>query len=511
VDGATDVKVQVRGVSKYYPGTCALDDVNLDIVRGSVHALVGANGAGKSTLGMVIGGAIPADEGEILLDGEIARMSSSRDGLRHGIARVAQELALCPLLTVMQNVFLGVESKRLGRVLRGEMRRRYDQLIEEAGFALAPDMPVSRLSSANQQKVEILRAVGRKASLIIMDEPTSSLTKDEVAVLHKLIAYLRDQGKTIIYVSHYLEDVLDICDTVTVMRNGRIVRTAPAKEETPATLVSGMFGYEATEETFPPKAPLTSCDVVLEACGLNREGVLHDISLSIRKGEIVGLAGLVGSGRSEVARALVGVDRIDSGTIRVEGVERKLRGPKDAIRAGVAFVPESRKAEGLCLGRSLSENITLPHHWAGVVSRGGFLNRRSERSKVEEILRALSVQPPRPTAIPNELSGGNQQKVVMCKCLFRTPKVLVLDEPTRGVDVNARRAIHGLITDLARQGVGVLLISSDIEEVLGLSHRVLVLRGHRVAGEFSTDPCMADVMNACFGLSTSQDEIGASA
>ena len=452
---------------------------------------------------MVIGGAIPADTGEILLDGEIVRLSSSREGLRHGIARVAQELALCPLLTVEQNVFLGVESKRYGGVVRGEMRRRYDALAEEAGFSLNPDAPVGRLSSANQQKVEILRAVGRKASLIIMDEPTSSLTKDEVAVLQKLIEHLKDQGRTIIYVSHYLEEVLAIADTVTVMRNGRIVRTSPAKQETPATLVSGMFGYEASEETFPPKAPLTSDEVVLEAFGLNREGVLHDISLSIRRGEIVGLAGLVGSGRSEVARALVGVDRIDSGTILVEGVEQRLRGPKDAIRAGVAFVPESRKAEGLCLGRSLSENITLPHHWAGVVSRGGFVNRRSERSKVEEILRALSVQPPRGSAIPNELSGGNQQKVVMCKCLFRTPKVLVLDEPTRGVDVASRRAIHGLITDLAKQGVGVLLISSDIEEVLGLSHRVLVLRGHRVTKEFPTDPNMADVMNACFGLSTS--------
>ncbi|MBN1321374.1 MAG: sugar ABC transporter ATP-binding protein [Thermoleophilia bacterium] len=502
MDGATDVKVQVRGVSKYYPGTCALDDVNLDIVRGSVHALVGANGAGKSTLGMVIGGAIPADKGDIILDGKPIRLTSSREGLRHGIARVAQELALCPLLSVVQNVFLGVESKRFGRVLRGEMRRRYDELVAEAGFALDPDIPVERLSSANQQKVEILRAVGRKASLIIMDEPTSSLTKDEVAVLQKLIEHLKEQGRTIVYVSHYLEEVLAVADTVTVMRNGRIVRTSPAKDETPATLVSGMFGIETAEETFPPKAPLCSDDIVLEACGLNREGTLNDVSLSIRRGEIVGLAGLVGSGRSEVARAIAGVDRMDSGTIRVEGAELKLRGPKDAIRAGVAFVPESRKAEGLCLGRSLSENITLPHHWAGVVSRAGFLGRRTERTKVEEILRALSVQPPRAAAIPNELSGGNQQKVVMCKCLFRTPKVLVLDEPTRGVDVNARRAIHGLITDLAKQGVGVLLISSDIEEVLGLSHRVLVLRGHRVIKEFPTDPEMADIMNACFGLPT---------
>jgi rhamnose transport system ATP-binding protein len=509
MDGAAQAHVQVQGISKFYPGTRALDDVSLDIARGSVHGLVGANGAGKSTLGMVIGGAIPADKGQLFINGELVHLSSSREALRHGVARVAQELALVPQMSVMENVFLGVEPKHLGRILRGEMKQQYEALSEKAGFSLPAMANVGRLSTANQQKVEIMRAIGRDASLIIMDEPTSSLTKDEVKVLHTLMRHLRDEGHTIIYVSHYLEEVLEIADNVTVMRNGKIVRTAPASEETPATLVSGMFGIDASQETFCAKEPIPSDEIALEASGLNRAGVLENVSFAIRKGEIVGLAGLVGSGRSEIARAVCGVDRLDSGVISIDGVEQKFKGPGDAIKLGVAFVPESRKAEGLCLGRSLIENVTLPHLHSGAVSRGGILQRRSERSQVEKMLHALNVEPPRPAMIPDQLSGGNQQKVVMCKVLFKTPRVLVLDEPTRGVDVDARRAIHRLITDLAKKGVGVLLISSDIEEVLGLSHRVLVVRGGQVTREFQADPAMANVMNACFGLPVSKDEVEA--
>ncbi|MCL5734427.1 MAG: sugar ABC transporter ATP-binding protein [Actinobacteria bacterium] len=506
MDGVAGPIVEFRGIVKNYPGTRALDGVSMEITHGSVHGLVGANGAGKSTLGKVLGGATRPDDGRMFVEGRPVKFSGSRDALQHGIARVAQELALVPRLNVMQNVFLGVEPKRRGLVLRRKMRQLYDDLVGEYGFALSPYLEVGRMRLADQQKVEILRAVNRKARLIIMDEPTSSLTKDEVITLHEMIRHLNGKGTTVIYVSHFLDEVLAIADTVTVMRNGQVVRTSKATEETPASLVGGMFGCEAATECFDEKSAVTVETVVLEATDLCREKVVRNVSLAIRSGEIVGLAGLVGSGRSEVARAICGVDAIDGGTIKVDGVEQNFRFPRDAFRAGVAFVPESRKQDGLCMQLSLRENTTLPHLWSGIVSRAGVVQIRSERSKVESLLKSLSVEPPRPELTVESLSGGNQQKVVFGKCLFRQPRVLILDEPTRGVDVDSRANIHRLIQGLARQGVAILLISSDIEEVLGLSHRVLVMRGGEVVREFPADPSMGDVMNACFGLATSERE-----
>jgi simple sugar transport system ATP-binding protein/ribose transport system ATP-binding protein len=491
--------IRLVGISKRYSGTKALDDVSLDIVAGTVHALVGANGAGKSTLGKIVGGLIRPDDGQLEVDGRPVRYATPSDARRDGIALIAQELALVPHLTVMENVFLGVEPRRHGLVMRRLMRQRYAALVSRWGWRLNRDALVGGLRTADQQKVEILRAVATDARVIVMDEPTSSLTHVETETLHEMIRTLRrDMGTTIVYVSHFLDEVLELSDTVTVLRNGRLVRTARAADETEASLVTGMFGAAVEAEHFEKPERTGTTPVVFEARGLRREGVVNDISFTIHEGEIVGLAGLVGSGRTELARAIVGADPLDEGTIFVDGRECRVRSPRDAIDAGVAFLPESRKKDGLFMELSLAANTTFTH--MKTVSKRGFLRPLAERSKSRALLQALVVQPPSPAARANSLSGGNQQKVLFARWLFRKPRVLILDEPTRGVDVGARAAIHRLINDLAREGAAILMISSELEEVLGLAHRVLVIRRGAIVREFPADPPLSDVMEAAFGL-----------
>jgi rhamnose transport system ATP-binding protein len=343
-----------------------------------------------------------------------------------------------------------------------------------------------------------LRAVASDARVIVMDEPTSSLTSVETKTLHRMIRTLRERGRTIVYVSHFLDEVLELADTVTVLRSGRLVRTGPASAETEESLVAGMFGAAAEAEHFEKPQGSTAA-VVLEVSGLNRKGVLRDISLQIRAGEIVGLAGLVGSGRSELARAIAGADPIDRGTIAVDGAVRTIRSPGDAMAAGMAFLPESRKDDGLFLQLSLAANTTFADLGA-VSSRFGVLNLPLERKKTSALLELTSVEPPNTSAKVIKLSGGNQQKVLFARWLMRNPRVLILDEPTRGVDVSARAAIHRLVNDLAAQGTAVLLISSEMEEVLGLAHRVLVMRRGTITTEFGADPPLDAVMEAAFGL-----------
>jgi ABC-type sugar transport system ATPase subunit len=493
--------IRLVGISKRYSGTKALDDVSLDIAAGTVHALVGANGAGKSTLGKIIGGLVRPDDGVMEVDGRAVRYAMPSDARADGIALIAQELALVPQLTVMENVFLGVEPRHRGFVARRRMRQKYAALVSRWGFRLERDALVGGLRTADQQKVEILRAVATNSRVIVMDEPTSSLTHVETQTLHEMIRTLRREGTTIVYVSHFLDEVLELSDSVTALRNGRHVRTTPAADETEASLVTAMFGAAVEAEHFE-KPERLAAPVVFEVEGLHREGVLNDVSLTIQAGEIVGLAGLVGSGRTELARALVGADPVDRGTIRVEGKECRIRTPEDAIKAGIAFVPESRKEEGLFMDLTLAANTTFVD-MSTVSSKLGFLRRSLERSKARKLLHDLSVQPPAPSARVGSLSGGNQQKVLFARWLFKQPRVMILDEPTRGVDVGARAAIHRLINDLAREGAAILMISSELEEVLGLAHRVLVLRRGTIVREFAADPALGDVMEAAFGLGAS--------
>lgn len=490
--------VRLVSIGKQYSGTKALDDVSVEVAGGCVHALVGANGAGKSTLGKIVGGVIRPDEGQLFVDDRPVRYTSPRDARIDGIATIAQELSPVPHLSVIENVFLGIEPRRSGIVQRRRMRRQYEELVSQWGFELEGHLRVGALRTADKQKVEILRAVASDARVIVMDEPTSSLTSVETERLHRMIRSLRESGRTIVYVSHFLDEVLDLADTVTVLRSGRLVRTGPAGDETEESLVAGMFGAAAAAEHFE-KPQGSRAEVILDVSGLQRKDVLRDVSLQIRAGEIVGLAGLVGSGRTELARAITGADPVDGGTIVVDGTPRRIRSPADAMAAGLAFLPESRKDDGLFMELSLASNTTFADLRA-VASRFGVLRHALERTKTRALLSSLSVEPPVPSVRVANLSGGNQQKVLFARWLFRNPRVLILDEPTRGVDVAARAAIHRLINNLAAEGAGVLLISSEIEEVLGLAHRVLVMRRGSITREFGADPPLEAVMEAAFGL-----------
>jgi ABC-type sugar transport system ATPase subunit len=495
--------IEVRGVGKRFGGVQAVEDVSVAIEAGAVHGLVGENGAGKSTLAKIIGGVHEPDAGELLVDGEPVRMRSPRDALAVGVATIAQEIALVPARSALENVFLGLEPRRLGVVDRAGLRRRYAAIEEQTGFGIDPDAIVGRLRTAEQQKVEILRAIARDARLILMDEPTAALTADESRRLLDVIAGLRASGTAVVLVSHYLEEVLEACDTVTVMRDGRLVRTAPTADETPESLVGAMVG-RALELTFPPKRPAPQdAPVILEGRGLSRAGAVQDVSLSVRAGEIVGLAGLVGSGRTEVARLLFGADRADAGEVLVDGRPVRMRRPGDAARLGIALVPESRKEQGLLMMRSVRENATLAtlprHATAGVIRRG------EERRRAEELSERMGVKARSVKAEVGGLSGGNQQKVLFAKWLAIEPRVLIADEPTRGIDVGAKQQIHGLIADLAEAGMGVLLISSEIEEVLGLAHRVLVMRRGRIVEELVGDAASQErVMQAAFAAAPTQ-------
>jgi simple sugar transport system ATP-binding protein/ribose transport system ATP-binding protein len=491
-------QVQLVSIGKRYSGTKALDNVSVEVAGGTVHALVGANGAGKSTLGKIIGGVIRPDDGQLFVDDRPVNYASPREARIDGIATISQELSPMPHLTVIENVYFGIEPRRFGIVQRHQMRRLYDDLVTRWGFELDGNARVETLRTADIQKAEILRAVATDAQVIVMDEPTSSLTSVETSALHRMIRALRERGKTIVYVSHFLDEVLDLADTVTVLRSGRLVRTGPVAEETEETLVAAMFGAAAAAEHFDKPRGSTAA-VVLDVSHLNRKGVLRDVSLQLRAGEIVGLAGLIGSGRSELARAITGADPIDSGTITVDGKVRHIRSPADAMAAGMAFVPESRKDDGLFLELSIAANTTFAD-LRSVAGPLGVLSLVRERSKTRELLNLTSVQPPNPSAKVGNLSGGNQQKVLFARWLLRNPRVLILDEPTRGVDVAARAAIHRLVNNLAAEGTAVLMISSEIEEVLGLAHRVLVMRRGSITREFSADPPMEAVMEAAFGL-----------
>jgi rhamnose transport system ATP-binding protein len=507
--GAGDVRplLEVRALSKRFGGVQALEGVTLAIGRASLHGLVGENGAGKSTLAKIMGGSHQPDEGELLLEGTPVNLNSPRDALGMGIATIAQEIALVPARTVLENVFLGIESRRLGVVQPRDLRRRFDELLERTGFGLDPDAPVRSLRVAEQQKVEILRAIAREARLILMDEPTSALTADETGRLLEITRQLTSAGTSIVLVSHFLDQVLSVCETVSVLRDGRLVRTAPASEETAESLVEAMIG-QPLELTFPPKSPPPAdAPIVLEARGLTRAGVIEDVSLAVRAGEIVGLAGLVGSGRSEIARAIFGADRIDGGEVRVEGEPVRIRAPRDATRAGIAMLPETRKDQGLFMIRSVRENATVSA--LGDFSRFGIVRTRRERTLAREQTARVDVRASSLEAPVVSLSGGNQQKVLFAKWLVRRPIVLLADEPTRGVDVGATAQIHKLIAELAAEGMGVLLISSEIEEVLGLAHRVLVVRGGRIVEEFSgTEATMEAVMATAFGTGHAAGALG---
>ncbi|HUB04268.1 MAG TPA: sugar ABC transporter ATP-binding protein [Solirubrobacteraceae bacterium] len=489
--------LEVRGVWKHFGGVQAVIDASLSFGPGRVYGLAGENGAGKSTLGKMIAGALAPDDGELFLDGEPVRFRAPRDALAAGIAVITQEIALIPNATVEQNVLLGIEPATIGLLHRHELRQRFDDLNERTGLGLSPEAQIRTMRVAAQQMVEVMRAIARGARLIVMDEPTAALTKDEAERLLGIIRTLAASGTSVLLISHYLEDLLSVCESITVMRDGRIVKTSPASEETPKTLVTAMIGHDVALE-YPPKSPPPpSAPVVLEARGIEREGVLHDISLTVRAGEIVGLAGLVGSGRTEVARALFGADPIDGGEILLDDRPVRIKGPRQAARLGIVMLPESRKEEGLIMLRPVRENVTLAT--LDTVSTAGFINKGRERRRADALFKELDIRAPSSDVPVGTLSGGNQQKTLFAKWLVDAPRVLIADEPTRGVDVGAKRQIHELIGRLAANGMAVLLISSELEEVLGLAHRVLVMRRGAIVAEYDgEDATMERVLSSAF-------------
>jgi ABC-type sugar transport system ATPase subunit len=470
-------------VCKRFGAVRAVDDVSLGVRRNSIHALVGENGAGKSTLVKIVAGVHAPDSGTVLVDGDEVSLGSPREAIRSGIAAVPQEASLVPRFTVYENVFLGAESGRWGFLSKRRIRKRYEELSKSAGLELAPDQICAALRPGDQQKVEILRALCRNADLLVLDEPTAALGAQQRKQLHTIVRSLAASGKTVILVSHVLSEVLELADTVTVMRDGRIIRTSSTDSETEQSLIQAMLG-RSLAATFPTRsAPPSGAPVLLSVTGLSGNA-FADVSLEVRAGEIVGLAGLVGAGRTELARAAFAADRMSAGSVVIGGKARQGKSPRSSMASGLAMLPESRKDDGLIFTRSVIDNVSLaslPHF-----HRLGFINRRAQRAAAEEALRRCTVVG-RPTAGVGTLSGGNQQKALFARMLMSAPKVLIADEPTRGVDVGARRAIYDLLMDFAADGGGVLLISSEVEEILGLAHRVLVMRRGKLVRELEGD------------------------
>jgi len=435
-------------------------------------------------LGKLISGVLTPDEGEIRIDGRTVAMRSPRDALSHGVVTIAQELAIVPGLSAAENVFLGVEPRRGWAIRRGALRAKYLELAERLNFQIAPDALAGSLSTAGQQQVEIMRALARQARLVIMDEPTAALSGAEVIALHGIIRSLAAEGKSVLLISHFLSEVLDLSDTITTLRDGRLVRTIPASEATENSLIEGMLG-RSLDAAFPEKNPRSPRGrVVLSIKNLVAPKV-SGVSFDLHEGEILGLAGLVGAGRSELARAIYQDARNQSGDVDMGGESLTSRSPTTPLRRGLALIPESRKEMGLFLGRSLKENVSISS--LASISRYGWISPSAERREVSRLMARVAVKGAHPSMPASSLSGGNQQKLLFARTMMCAPRVLLADEPTRGVDVGSKRAIYDILVEFANSGMGVVVISSELEEVLGLAHRVLVMRSGTVVRELTDE------------------------
>jgi len=485
--------LRMSGIAKAFPGVQALSDVSLDLRAGEVLALLGENGAGKSTLIRVLGGAHQPDAGTIAIDGQAVRISSPLDARRAGISVIYQEFNLVPALSVRENIFLGHEPGRLSLIPRGKERQRAAELLARIGSDISPDALVRNLTVAQQQVVEIAKSLASQSRIIVMDEPTAALSPREVDGLFRMIRELTAQGLGIIYVSHRLSEIFEIAQRVTVLRDGRHVATQPIEELTRESLIELMVGRQLDQE-FPGRAGSTrqtsstptplispSPSTGLRVTNLTRGTAVRNVSLEVRRGEIVALTGLVGAGRTEVARLIFGADRRDSGTIELDGRPLTIHSPRDAIACGICLLTEDRKRQGLILNHSIQENFGLPN--LRKFARLGWLSQRRERAALLAHGAQLRLRMASPRQPASSLSGGNQQKVVLAKWLERNAEVLIFDEPTRGIDVGARYEIYLLMNQLAEQGKAILMISSELPEVLGMADRILVMHEGRVTGE----------------------------
>ncbi|WP_309068211.1 sugar ABC transporter ATP-binding protein [Microbacterium sp.] len=492
--------LRLADVTKTFGAVVALRSGSLALHRGSIHALIGENGAGKSTLVKIIAGLYQRDSGDFELAGEPVDFAGTAQSKAAGIAVIYQEPTLFPDLSVAENIFMGRQlTNRIGGIDRRAMRAEALRIFERLGVGINPDRVTDGLSIADQQIIEIAKAISLDARVLIMDEPTAALSGVEVERLFAVARSLRDEGRALLFISHRFDEVFALCDTVTVMRDGAYVATTPIADTTVDDLVRQMVGRDVTE--LFPKLPAQIGEVVLEVDGLTRAGVFRDVSFSLRAGEILGLAGLVGAGRSEVARAVFGVDRYESGSVRLHGRPLPKGDARTATARGLALVPEDRRRQGLVLDQSVSRNVSLAIR--GRLARWGLIWDGRETAASREWASRLEVKTSALDTEAGTLSGGNQQKVVLGKWLATDPKVLIIDEPTRGIDVGTKAEVHRLLSQLAQQGMAILMISSELPEVLGMADRVLVMREGRITGEFDReDASPENVMRAATAEAT---------
>jgi ribose transport system ATP-binding protein len=472
------IRLMVKGVGKTFVGTTVLRDVDLSVREGEVVALLGENGAGKSTLSAIIAGLIRPDTGNMMWEGEPYAPASPGDAMAKGVGLIHQEMRLLPDLTIAENVFVGRLPMKAGRIDRDQMRRRASEQLKRLGLNISPDTPVRRLRVAAQQQVEIAKALTLQAKLLILDEPTAALGGDETQRLFAQIETLRAQGYSFIYISHRLEEIARIADRIVVLRDGQKVAEHETAQMPVQVLLQEMVG-RSIERLFPHVAPPRPRDVITIDQLTAADGSFSDISFSVREGEIFGIAGIVGAGRTELVRAIAGADSLASGCITLDGKTVRLTSPTDAIAAGIVLVPEDRKAQGVLLEHTLGDNMALGN--MDRIGRQGWIDPRKVRDFGNKLIERLVIKG-QVTQQARYLSGGNQQKLVIARWVARAPKVFILDEPTRGIDVGARAAIYEVIAELAKSGMAVLVVSSDLEEVLGLSHRVMVLARGRQMG-----------------------------
>lgn len=491
--------LKMRGISRQFPGVRALDQVDFAVKRNEIHALIGENGAGKSTLVKIINGVHKVDAGEILLQGSAVNIRNPQHAQSLGISTIYQELHLIPDLTVGENILLGREPKhKFGLVDWKALHQRSQEFLCQIECDIDTHQIVRNLSIAQKQMVMIARALSQQASLIIMDEPTATLTSIEIESLFKLIRRLQSKGKTIVFISHKLDEVFEISERITVLRDGKIVGTPKTTETSRDEIIKMMVGRTLADEFPQRSSPKIGAEVIAVKSISTPKGI-HDVSFHICTGEVVGLFGLVGAGRTEVAQAIFGIDKIVDGEICLNSQKATIRNPKDAIASGIAFATEDRKSQGLILGMSVKENITMPNLPA--ITMFTFIKHRTEKRLVEEYAEKLNIKTPTIDQETLKLSGGNQQKVVLARWLCAKPKVLILDEPTQGIDVGAKQEIYLLINELVKQGLAILMISSELPEILGMSDRVLVMHRGRITGQFSKNEATPEnVMECAIGM-----------
>lgn len=482
--------VRMSGITKEFPGVKALEDVRFNLYSGEVLSLLGENGAGKSTLMKILSGVYQRDDGEIVLFGEKIKEWDANKAKDAGIAIIHQELNMCTHLSVAENIFLGREILKRGRLDNVRMNEETQQILDKLNIDIDPTVQVGDLAVSKQQMVEIAKALSQNARVLIMDEPTSALTSKEIDELFKIIHQLKADGIGIVYISHRLEELQHIADRVIIMRDGKFIKEMPYDINRMDEIIANMVGHEIKEKF--PRVSAERGKKILEVKNLNAGRLVRNINLELYEGEIVGVAGLMGAGRTETTRVIFGIDEKEGGQIFIDGEEVKIDSPIDAIRAGLVLAPEDRKKDGLCTGLSISENIALPN--LDMLSGGllGTVNRKKEKEIVDQSVNSLRIKLPNAQVAAGSLSGGNQQKVVVAKWLVRNSRVVIFDEPTRGIDVAAKVEIYNLMNRLKQSGIGVMFVSSEMPEVMGMSDRIIVMCDGRITGEFMIEDATQD-------------------